>query len=106
VLAEIDPAREAAVCRELTKVHEEVVRGTAADLAARYADAPPRGEVVLVVAPAPAGSTGDDELAAAAEAVERLVAAGARVRPAAAVVADLTGAGANAVYRAYLARRG
>ena len=43
LLAELDPEREVAVCRELTKVHEEVVRGTAAELAARYADAPPRG---------------------------------------------------------------
>ena len=40
-----------AVCRELTKVHEEVVRGTAAELAARYAAAPPKGEIVLVLAP-------------------------------------------------------
>ena len=36
-LAEVDPERPVAVCRELTKVHEEVVRGTAAELAARYA---------------------------------------------------------------------
>ena len=38
VLAELDPARPAAVCRELTKLHEEVVRGDAATLAARYAE--------------------------------------------------------------------
>ena len=49
LLAEIDPEREVAVCRELTKAHEEVVRGSAAELAARYADAPPKGEVVLVL---------------------------------------------------------
>ena len=48
LLAELDPERPVAVCRELTKVHEEVVRGTAAELAERYADAPPKGEVVLV----------------------------------------------------------
>jgi 16S rRNA (cytidine1402-2'-O)-methyltransferase len=106
VLAEIDPSREAAVCRELTKAHEEVVRGTAAELAARYAGAPPRGEVVLVVAPAPASEAGEGELDAAAEALERLVDAGARARPAAAVVGELLGASANAVYRAFLARRG
>ena len=105
VLAEIDPVREVAVCRELTKAHEEVVRGTAAELAARYADAPPRGEVVLVVGPAAPSEAGDTELAAAAEALERLVAAGARARPAAAVVGELVGASPNAVYRAYLARR-
>ena len=53
----MDPAREVAVCRELTKVHEEVVRGTAAELAERYAEAPPRGEVVLVIGPAGAPET-------------------------------------------------
>ncbi len=37
LLAELDGEREVAVCRELTKTHEEVVRGTAAELAARYA---------------------------------------------------------------------
>ena len=37
VLAEVDPSRPVAVCRELTKVHEEVVRGTAEELAARCA---------------------------------------------------------------------
>src|SRR3712207_1335555 len=52
VLASVDPERQVAVCRELTKLHEEVVRGSARELASRYADAPPRGEVVLVVGPA------------------------------------------------------
>ena len=42
-----------AVCRELTKLHEEIVRGTAAELAERYASDPPRGEVALVVGGAP-----------------------------------------------------
>ena len=51
LLAELDPEREVAVCRELTKVHEEVVRGSAGELAERYAGAPPKGEVVLVLGP-------------------------------------------------------
>ncbi len=51
LLAEVDPEREAAVCRELTKAHEEIVRGSAAELAERYAGGPPKGEIVLVVAP-------------------------------------------------------
>jgi 16S rRNA (cytidine1402-2'-O)-methyltransferase len=96
VLAGIDPDRPAAVCRELTKLHEEVVRGTASELAARYADEPPRGEVVLVVGGAPA-RTGADP--AAIEAVRRLVDAGAKPRVAATVVAQLTGAAANELYR-------
>lgn len=97
VLAELDPERPAAVCRELTKLHEEVVRGTASELAARYGSEAPRGEVVLVVGGAPEGAR---EEAVAVEAVRRLVAAGARPRAAAGVVAELTGVTANALYRA------
>ena len=44
-------ARDAAVARELTKLHEECVTGNLDDLARRYADAPPKGEIVIVVAP-------------------------------------------------------
>ena len=96
-LADVDPQRPVALCRELTKLHEEVVRDTAAALADRYEAAPPRGEVVLVIGGAPA-PTGVDP--AAVEALRRLVDAGARLRPAAIVVAELTGAPANALYRA------
>jgi 16S rRNA (cytidine1402-2'-O)-methyltransferase len=54
--AEVLGSRPAAVCRELTKLHEEVARDTLAALAARYrAEGPPRGEVVVVVAPPGAG---------------------------------------------------
>jgi 16S rRNA (cytidine1402-2'-O)-methyltransferase len=97
VLAEVDGERPVAVCRELTKLHEEVVRGSAADLAARYGSEEPRGEVVLVVGGAPP-RTGLDE--SAVDAVRRLVAAGARARVAAGVVSELTGAPANALYKA------
>ena len=96
-LAAADPAREVAVCRELTKVHEEVVRGTAAELAERYAEREPKGEIVLVVAGAPAVQ---GDLDAALDALRRLVDAGAKARPAAAVVSELTGVPANALYRA------
>jgi 16S rRNA (cytidine1402-2'-O)-methyltransferase len=97
VLASLDPDRPVAVCRELTKVHEEVVRGTAAELAARYADAAPKGEIVLVIGGAPPPSGVDP---AAVDAVRRLVEAGARARVAAGVVGELTGVSANALYRA------
>ena len=43
--------RDAAVVREISKLHEECATGTLADLAARYAEAPPRGEIVIVVGP-------------------------------------------------------
>jgi 16S rRNA (cytidine1402-2'-O)-methyltransferase len=100
-LASVDPERPAAVCRELTKVHEEVVRGTAAELAARYADQPPRGEVVLVIGGAPPRSGLDP---AAIDDARRLVEGGARPRVAASVVSELTGAPANALYRAVAER--
>jgi 16S rRNA (cytidine1402-2'-O)-methyltransferase len=96
-LAAIDGAREVAVCRELTKVHEEVVRGSAAELAQRFGARETKGEIVLVVAGAPPA---DGDLDAALAALRRLVDAGAKARPAAAVVSDLTGVPANALYRA------
>ncbi len=99
-LAEADPERPVAVCRELTKLHEEVVRGTAAELAARYTDEEVRGEVVLVAGPATARDGPD--LSRALQALRALVEAGARARPAAQVVSDLTGVPANALYRALL----
>jgi 16S rRNA (cytidine1402-2'-O)-methyltransferase len=96
-LAELDAARPAAVCRELTKLHEEVVRGTAAELAARFGAADVRGEIVLVVG---AADVAAGDLGAAVDALRRLVDAGAKARPAAAVVAELTGVSANELYRA------
>jgi 16S rRNA (cytidine1402-2'-O)-methyltransferase len=95
-LGAIAPDRDVAVCRELTKVHEEVVRGSAGELAARYAADPPRGEIVLVVGPAADSpdAISDD----AREAFRTLVDAGAKRRAAASVVARLTGASANALY--------
>jgi 16S rRNA (cytidine1402-2'-O)-methyltransferase len=97
VLAALDPGRAVALCRELTKLHEEVVRGTASELAERYAGAEVRGEVVLVVGAAAEAAA---DVAAAEAAVRRLVEGGARPRAAASVVADLTGVAANRLYRA------
>ncbi len=66
--------RPAAVIREITKLHEECVTGPISELAARYADAPPRGEIVIVVAPPPdAIEASDDDLdAVLVEALTRL----------------------------------
>jgi 16S rRNA (cytidine1402-2'-O)-methyltransferase len=50
VLAGVDPERPVAVCRELTKLHEEIRRGSLAELAADAIEDPPRGEVTIVVA--------------------------------------------------------
>jgi 16S rRNA (cytidine1402-2'-O)-methyltransferase len=96
-LADVSPARTAAVCRELTKRYEEVVRGTLAELAPRFVE-PPRGEVTLVLGPADVAADARPD-PAAREAVAELVEAGATRRAAAEVVARLTGASKNALYR-------
>ena len=66
--------RDAAVTREITKRYEEAVTGSLSILAARYADAPPKGEIVVVVAPPgdPEPATEADADAALAEALTRL----------------------------------
>ena len=102
-LAALAPDREAAVCREMTKVHEEVVRGTLGELALRFRGET-RGEIVLVIGPA--GSTGSGhEIGFAVEALRRLVQAGARPRAAPTVVASLTGTRANDLYTALTGRQ-
>jgi 16S rRNA (cytidine1402-2'-O)-methyltransferase len=96
LLAARDPERPVAVCRELTKLHEDVRRGSAAELAAHYAGSPPRGEVTLVVGAAHADAGRRREALAV---VRELVDAGAKPRGAAAAVAKLTGVRANELYR-------
>jgi 16S rRNA (cytidine1402-2'-O)-methyltransferase len=96
VLAERDPARPVAVCRELTKLHEDIRRGTAAELAAHYREHPPRGEVVLVCGAASPGAAPRGQALAA---LRELVQAGAKPRPAAAAIGRLSGVAANELYR-------
>jgi 16S rRNA (cytidine1402-2'-O)-methyltransferase len=66
--------RDAAVTREITKRYEEAVTGTLSTLAARYDDAPPKGEIVIVVAPAgePPPASEEDADTALLEALTRL----------------------------------
>jgi 16S rRNA (cytidine1402-2'-O)-methyltransferase len=96
-LAHALPDRPAAVCRELTKLYEEVVRGTAAELAARFSE-PPKGEIVLVLGAADLVRDDEAPLAAVAELVE----AGLPRRRAADVVSRLTGVARNRLYRGSL----
>jgi 16S rRNA (cytidine1402-2'-O)-methyltransferase len=96
VLAAHDPQRPVAVCRELTKLHEEVRRGSAGELAAHYRESAPRGEIVLVCGAAPPAAVHRQEALAA---VRELIEAGAKPRPAAAAVAKLSGQSANELYR-------
>ncbi len=100
LIAGEEPERPLAVCRELTKIHEEVRRGSARALAEHYRASPPRGEIVLVCGAAAQGRARREE--AMAE-LRELVAAGAKPRAAAGAVARLTGLSANELYRALLA---
>ena len=98
VLAEEMPGRPAAICRELTKRFEEVARGTLGELAARFA-APPRGEITIVLGAQDEGPASAELPAEALEAVFELLGAGVPRRKAVDVVARLTGASKNELYR-------
>jgi 16S rRNA (cytidine1402-2'-O)-methyltransferase len=100
-LAQELPERPAAVCRELTKRFEEIVRGTLVELAERFTE-PPKGEITLVLG-AVAGRDARVEVGAdALVAVAELVAAGVARRQAVDLVARLSGTSRNALYRASL----
>jgi 16S rRNA (cytidine1402-2'-O)-methyltransferase len=90
------PDRPAAVCRELTKRFEEIARGRLRELAGRFAE-PPRGEVTIVLGPVaePRREAAEHAFGAVAE----LLAAGLARRQAVDIVARLTGASRNSLYR-------
>jgi 16S rRNA (cytidine1402-2'-O)-methyltransferase len=99
-LSRAQPERPVAVCRELTKRFEEVVRGSASRVAARFRDVP-KGEITIVLGTVETGTLGEDDSEALA-AVAELVAAGVGRRQAADLVAQLTGLSRNRLYRASL----
>ena len=100
--------RIAAVVREITKTHEETVRGTLGQLADRFSRQPPLGEITLVV-----GGTGEavgprDETAGTFDetrAVEVLCEAGLSLAQAAAAVAKLTGRSRREIYQSAIRAR-
>lgn len=94
--------RQATVCRELTKLHEEVRRGSLSDLVA-WASEGVRGEIVVVVEGAGEGGV---SLADAVDQVVRAVASGERLKDAARDVAAMTGHPSRQLYDAALASRG
>ena len=98
-IAEALPGRRAAVARELTKLHEEIVRGEVGELASRYADREIRGEVVLLVGPReePVQLLIDEE--SVREKLAAAIAAGATRRDAVRDVAREMGLPRNDVYR-------
>ncbi|GIT80502.1 ribosomal RNA small subunit methyltransferase I [Leifsonia sp. LS1] len=99
---ELGAERRVVVCRELTKLFEEVRRGTAAELADWAADGV-RGEIAIVVAGAPARVVDPES---ALEQVLALVASGTRLKDAAAEVAEATGLGRRDLYQAALEHKG
>jgi 16S rRNA (cytidine1402-2'-O)-methyltransferase len=99
-LAAALPGREVAVCRELTKRFEEVVRGAVEEVAGRFPE-PPKGEITLVVGPG-TRSLDASAIAEARQAVTTLVAGGASRKLAAEVIWRLTGVPRNELYRSTL----
>jgi 16S rRNA (cytidine1402-2'-O)-methyltransferase len=91
--------RPAVVCRELTKTHEEIRRGTLDELAA-WAAGDTRGEITVVVAGAPARTAGPADVAEAVAEVSRRVAGGMSRRDAVAAVAVEAGLSRRLVYEA------
>jgi 16S rRNA (cytidine1402-2'-O)-methyltransferase len=99
-LAEADPERPVAVCRELTKRFEEILRGSAQEVAVRFVE-PPKGEITVVLGPSAGGKDAASESDAVA-AVGELVEAGLPRRHAADLVSRLTGISRNKLYKASL----
>lgn len=101
---EVFGPRRIAVCRELTKVHQEVFRGTIDEAAAHFAA--PRGEFTLVIAGAPEGvGTGDDAIASARRLLASLAAAGATGKDATAQATEAFGLPRRTVYQLWIEAR-
>ena len=100
--AALGAGREVSLCRELTKMHEEVIRTTLGEAAERYAAEPPRGEFVLVVAGAPEPARPQMDEQAALELVRRYRAEGLSLKDAAKKAAAESGFSRNELYSAAL----
>jgi len=101
LVAALGGDRRVVVCRELTKLHEEVARGTAAELAQHFADGA-RGEIVVVVAGAAAVTS---DLPSGVDAVLAMLAEGGSLKDAAAEVSEQTGLSRRDLYEAALKAR-
>ena len=98
--------RPIALCRELTKLHEQTLRCTLGQAAEYYQTTPPKGEFVLVVAGAPERAAPPISLEEGVSQVLALVEEGARLKDAAKEVASHTGLSKNELYAAAIARQG
>jgi len=92
-----------AVARELTKMHEELVRGTAAEVQQHFAAKDIKGEIVLLIAPASAAET---PTVTVKEALAQLLAEGTLLRAAVKQVAKAYGLPGDEVYKEALAMKG
>ncbi len=101
-LAAAWPDRPIAVCRELTKLHEEVVRGSAAEVAAAFIE-PPRGEIAVVIGPAAIVVDPDDHEERLRDTMVILLDAGLGAARAADVAVSIGLAARNRAYRVALA---
>lgn len=98
--------RPGVVVRELTKTHEEVARGTLAELAKRFGEDRALGEVTLVVGGAPDSDGLDEGGFDYGRACEILCRAGMSLKDAAGAIAEITGGGRREIYQDALRRRG
>ena len=92
--------RPLSLCREMTKLHEEVIRTTLAEALARYRETPPKGEFVLVVAGAPETEGPQMSLAEALALVERYRSEGRSLKESCKLAAADSGYGKNELYEA------
>lgn len=96
--------RNAALCRELTKIHEETLRGTLGELLSHYEENEPRGEYVIVIEGKPPEKTTFSVEEAAAVA-EKLIAEGAKASDACKEAAKITGISKREIYAAVLGEK-
>jgi 16S rRNA (cytidine1402-2'-O)-methyltransferase len=94
--------RRIALCRELTKLHEETIRTTLGDAVTRYTETAPKGEFVLVLEGAPPHQAATATLEEAVTQVLTLKAQGMRLKDAVKEVAEHTGLSKNELYTAAL----
>ncbi len=97
--------RRIALCRELTKLHEEILRTTLSGALSLYDSVSPRGEYVLVVEGAKTVKAAPQDPESALDAVDELVAGGLSMRDAVKQIAKETGIGKNELYDAALRRQ-
>jgi len=94
--------REIALCRELTKIHEEVIRGKLSEAVKRYEEVPPKGEFVLVIAGSQSGEKPAPALEDAAKLAQDLIAQGEKPADACKAAARQTGLSKSLIYKEYL----